>query len=64
LLLEVLSPKTREIDDALAEWVDASMEERAAALVDLLGLADSLPRKRAGDLKFPGLSRAQLRDDD
>lgn len=48
------------IDESLGEWIGASSEERGAALVDLLGLADHLPKSRPSPLEFPGLSRARL----
>lgn len=49
------------VDESLAGWIGATPEERAAALVDLLGLADRLPKPRKGTLRFPGLSPARLR---
>jgi hypothetical protein len=51
----------RSIDDAVVDWIGASAEERGAGLLDLLGLADSLPNRRRGPLTFPGLSRERLR---
>lgn len=62
LLLNCLGgAPVRSVDEALAEWIGASSEERAAALVDLLGLADRLPRPRRGSLRFPGLSPSRSR---
>ncbi len=52
----------RPVDESLAEWIGATPEERAAALVDLLGLADRLPRPRAGPLEFPRLARFRTGD--
>lgn len=39
------------------EWLGASLEQRGEALSDLLLLADALPHKRTGDLRFPPLER-------
>lgn len=38
-----------------ADWLDASLEGRGAALIDLLLLGDRLPSRRAPELGFPGL---------
>jgi hypothetical protein len=51
----------RSVDESLADWIGATLEERGAALVDLLGLADRLPKPRRGKLRFPGLSPSRLR---
>jgi hypothetical protein len=45
----------REVDESLADWLGATEEERGIALVDLLGLADRLPKPRRGPLAFPRL---------
>ena len=45
-----------EGERAMAPWLAATAEERGAALVDLLDLADNLPqRRRAGASAFPRL---------
>lgn len=57
LLLDRLDGEKREApDDSFIEWIGASLDERAAALVDLLDLADRLPQARRGPLRFPRLS--------
>lgn len=61
LLRDTLGGEPARIDGSLAEWIGASPEERGRALVDLLGLADRLPKPRRTRLTFPGLSRARLR---
>src|SRR5688572_24237216 len=43
LLLEHLAPSPNR-DDSLIPWIGASLEERAAALVELMDLADRLPK--------------------
>lgn len=45
------------IDDSLAGYLGASLEERGRALVDLLDLGDSLPHAQSGPLRFPPFSR-------
>lgn len=47
---------SRQADDSFARWIGASLEERSAALVDLLGLADRLPKPPKRPLRFPRLS--------
>ncbi|HEX9694918.1 MAG TPA: hypothetical protein VGB64_01230 [Actinomycetota bacterium] len=42
-------------DDSLAPWIAAPAVERGRALVDLLGLADRLPKPPPAPLLFPGL---------
>jgi hypothetical protein len=54
LLIDFLERPTRA-DDSFAEWIGASLEDRAMALIDLLGLGDSLPAAREGPLNFPRL---------
>lgn len=44
------------LDDSLADWVGASLEERGDALIDLLGLADRLPKPAISPLRFPRFS--------
>jgi hypothetical protein len=44
------------VDDSFTEWFGASLEERAEALVQLLDLADNMPHRREGPLRFPRLS--------
>jgi hypothetical protein len=49
-------------DDSVADWIGASTEDRGAALLDLLGLADRIPKpRRDRPLDFPGLSPERLR---
>jgi hypothetical protein len=48
------------VDVSLADWIGAPLAERGAALVDLLGLVDRLPKTPRTPLAFPGLSRARL----
>lgn len=54
-------PTADDLGD-LSLWVAASDEERAAALVDLLGLADAIPararRARPETLSYPRLQSA------
>ena len=38
---------------AMLPWMGASEDDRAAALADLLGLADALPAPRRGALRYP-----------
>lgn len=47
----------KEAEQAVAEWMAASPQERGRALVDLLLLADALPHKgrRGKPLRFPRL---------
>jgi hypothetical protein len=46
----------------LAQWIEVSDDARAAALVNLLGLADAIPvRKRQEELAFPRLSSSAHR---
>ena len=52
--LERAGLSDEQIDGSLADWIGASPEERGAALVDLLGLADRLPNRQSGPLSFPG----------
>lgn len=54
LLIEQLTD-SQHADDSFAEWIGASLEERSAALVDLLGLADRLPKPPERPLRFPRL---------
>jgi len=63
LLLERLTsgPVPDSVDDSFAMWIGTSAEERGAALIDLLGLVDRLPKKPAGPLRFPRLSPERLR---
>jgi hypothetical protein len=60
LLVDFLERPTRA-DDSFAEWIGASLEERAAALVDLLEFGDALPASREGPLRFPRLIGANGR---
>lgn len=48
---------THPIDESIAEWIGASPEERAAALIDLLGLVDRLPAPRHAPLRFPRMAQ-------
>lgn len=48
------------VDEDLADWIGSSLQERGAALRDLLGLVDRLPRVARTPLRFPGLSRSRL----
>lgn len=61
LLINRLGVPPRSVDESLADWIGASMHERGAALVDLLGLADRLPKPSKSMLRFPGLSPSRLR---
>jgi transcriptional regulator with XRE-family HTH domain len=58
-----LVPRTKRAaaDDSFVDWIGASLEQRGAALVDLLGLADRLPKPPKGPLRFPRLSPASTR---
>ncbi len=51
----------RSVDDSVSGWLGASLDERGAALIDLLDLGDRLPNHRSGPLRFPGLSASLLR---
>lgn len=57
----VAADETPAVDEGLAEWIGVTMDERGAALVDLLGLVDRLPARPVDDLTFPGLSPERLR---
>ena len=59
LLIERLggTPK-QQIDESVADWIGASPKDRGAALVDLLGLVDRLPKPRRTPLRFPGFRPA------
>lgn len=59
--LAAASPLPRPVDESLAEWIGTSVEERAAALIDLLGLADRLPKPPRRPLTFPRLAPGRLR---
>jgi hypothetical protein len=48
--------------DGIADWAGASAAERAAALHDLLALADRLPAPRRGPLQYPRLASAHSTD--
>lgn len=61
LLLEILGADAGMSDHSLTQWIGASDRERADALVDLLDLADRLPKPRRTTLKFPGSSASRLR---
>jgi len=62
LLLERFGEARRGAqDDSFIEWIGASLEERASALVDLLGLADRLPKPGKRPLCFPRLSPGSTR---
>jgi hypothetical protein len=58
LLVEELTttraPRASDLGD-LADWIDASDEQRGKTLRDLIDLGDSLPHSRQGPLKFPPL---------
>lgn len=41
--------------DAMLPWLGATDQQRATALVDLLGLVDALPAPRRRELRFPRL---------
>lgn len=50
-------PAVSDAARAASQWVGVSPEERGAALVDLLGLADALPFEfRSDHIEFPRLS--------
>jgi hypothetical protein len=56
LIAAQLNPGERPSDAELAagEWLGRSAEERGRVLVDLLGLADAIPkRRREPELRFP-----------
>lgn len=55
LLRDRIQGTTSERDD-VAQWVGSTLQERGTALVDLLGLADRLPKPPKQDLAFPPLS--------
>lgn len=59
--LGACGPMPREVDESLADWIGCTAQERGAALVELLGLADRLPRPPKKRLEFPGLSPSRLR---
>jgi hypothetical protein len=53
------APVVSDAARAASQWVGASLEQRGAALVDLLGLADALPFEiRSDATDFPRLSSA------
>ena len=58
LLMTQLGPRNQR-DDSFAEWIGAPLEERARALVQLLDLGDSLPKRRTGPLRFPPFAPAR-----
>ena len=62
LLLDELnrlgSPPVLEAGDSTAEWVRVSDQTRGETLRDLLELADRLPARRRGALRFPPLRGA------
>jgi hypothetical protein len=61
LLRDELELDARPVSDAAraaAEWIGASAAERGDTLRDLLSLADALPAKRRGGLRFPPLRSA------
>lgn len=57
-LIADLLADPRSVDDELARWVRAAMDERGRALRDLLDLTDRLPKRAAGPLRFPVLQRS------
>lgn len=63
LLLEQLEDiEMGTVDDSLAHWVGASERERADALVDLLDLADRLPKPGRRPLQYPGSAQSRRPD--
>jgi len=60
LLMTQLGPLNQR-DNSFAEWIGASLEERARALVDLLDLGDTLPHPPERPLRCPRLAPAARR---
>ena len=61
LVVDRLEP--REWSDpggGIADWFDASDEQRGETLRQVLDLADALPQRRRGALTFPGLRNAPV----